>query len=417
MFSRKIFTTQLVLNWLTRILFFTSLAALLPMSQYIENIGGNKSQIGIVMSAFALGVLLFRPLVGKNVDNVGRKAVLIFGALIFIIAPLIYIWVNSVTVLIPVRIFHGLGLAAFGKASITLITDAAPKDHRGEVISYTGMINTIAFASGPALGFFVFEKWGYDALFSLTSALGFACLVLSLFINETKSDSQEPSKLNYREVIKSRRIVVAASVTLIIGLVHGGVMFYIPIFLKDIAINKGLFYTTYGVAAFMVRVVVGPLSDRLGRGPFIVAALSFLAIGVFMLSQAAGVALMFSSAILYGFGFGSYQPTLTALVADNTQEETRGKIFSFYYGGFDLGISIAGVVLGAIAESLGLEIMFIVCGGFTLVGILIFTTSMESSISASIRCAMQLGSKGKKCYVCDEYQEVPAAPAEVYVKN
>ncbi len=417
MIKKEIFTSQLLLNWLARILFFTGLAALLPMSQYIESIGGNKSQIGIVMSAFAIGVLLFRPLVGKKVDSLGRKAVLLFGAAVFVIAPLIYTFVHSVGTLLPVRVFHGLGLAAFGTASITLITDAAPVKNRAAVISYTGMVNTIAFAIGPALGFYVFEEWGANALFTMASALGFVCLLLSLFIHETKASGKNEKPVNYLQIIKQRRILVAAIVILIVGLVHGGVMFYIPLFLKDIAMNKGLFYSTYGIAAFLVRLAVAPLSDKIGRGPLLIFALALLSVGVFLLSQTAGAVLMLISAILYGMGFGSHQPSLTALVADNTTEETRGKIFSFYYGGFDLGISLAGVFLGAIAEHFGIKNMFLVCAALTTTALLIFATAMENSVVASLRCALAIGQKGKACYICDQYMEVSPKQAEAYFKS
>jgi len=414
---KDIFTRQLTINWLARIFFFTALAALLPMSQFIEDIGGNKSQIGVVMSAFAIGVLLFRPLVGKAVDNLGRKTVLIFGAAIFIIAPLLYTLVNSVNTLIPIRIFHGLGLAAFGTASITLITDAAPKDQRNQVISYTGMVNTIAFASGPALGFFVYTKWGYDTLFSLVSFLSLFSLLLSLLVKETKIKNPDAKKVNYFHVINQRRILVAAAIILIVGLVHGGVMFYIPLFLKNVDINKGLFYTTYGVAAFLVRAVVGSLTVKLGRGPFLALSIFLLSIGVFLLSQTTGATLMLISAIFYGVGFGSHQPTLTTLVADNTTEETRGKIFSFYYGGFDLGISLAGFMLGAIAENYGIKNMFIVCGFMTLGALLIFITLMENKLTLSLKCALSIGGKGGECYICDQFQEVAPKQAEVFFEK
>lgn len=417
MFPRELLTTQLILNWLTRILFFTSLSALLPMSQFIEDIGGNKTQIGIVMSAFAAGVLLFRPIVGKNVDHFGRKIVLIFGSIVFVIAPVIYMAIHSVNTLIPIRVFHGLGLAAFGTASITLITDAAPEKHRGAAISYTGMVNTIAFAGGPALGFYVFETWGHNTLFSMASVLSLLCLLLSLFIRETKSSRSDKTQTTYLHVVKQRQVIVPALIVLLVGLVHGGVMFYIPLFLKNIAINKGLFYTTYGVAAFLIRVVVGPMSDKMGRAPFLVIALALLSAGVFALSQTAGAILMLTSAVLYGLGFGSHQPTLTALVADGTTEETRGKVFSFYYGGFDLGISLAGVILGAIAEQFGIKTMFLVCSGLTLLGMGIFVTSMQSQLSTSLKFALQVSRNGKDCDICDQFQEVSPKQAEAYFKT
>jgi MFS family permease len=409
MFNKELLTSQLILNWIVRILFFITLSSLLPtLPVYLREIGGNYSQIGIVMSTFALGVLIFRPLVGNQVDSLGRKAVLLAGIVIFVIAPAMYIFIKSVPTLIPVRIFHGLGLAAFGTASITLITDAAPIRSRGEVISYTGIVNTIAFAGGPILGSYIGDKYGYTILFIFASALSFLTLAVALFIKETKSDSKTQNAVSYFKIISQRRILVSSLIVLLIGLIHGGVMFYIPTFIKDnFATNVGLFFAIYGIAALLVRIVVGPASDRWGRGPFIVLALALLGTGILILSWSTSTDVLFIAAVFYGLGFGAHQPTLTALVADNTTEETRGKIFSFYYGGFDLGISIAGFVLGAIAEWYGIRTMFLVCFFLTLIALATFSTIIEQSVLHSLRCAMNFrGAKGS----CDDcYQDVEIA--------
>ncbi len=419
MFKRDILTPQLALNWVTRILFFTSLAALLPtFPLYITEIGGNKSQIGIVMSAFAIGVFCFRPLVGKQIDKVGRKAVLLAGTAIFVIAPLLYIFIPSIAVLLPVRVFHGLGLAAFGTASITLITDVAPLTSRSEVISYTGMVNTIAFALGPVLGSFVGNKWGHPVLFTMVAAIAFLCLALSLFLKETIPEKAAKNDIDYWKAVKQRRVLVATTMILIIGLVHGGIIFYISTFIKEtMRLNEGLFFAVYGMAAFVIRIAVGPLSNKFGRGPLIVGSILFLAGGIFCLSVTTGAVMLLTAAAIYGLGFGSHQPTLTTLVADNTRDETRGKIFSFYYGGFDLGISIAGIMLGMVAEHFGIRIMFLACGGLTLAALALFATAMETSVPASLNCALALKRADKECYICDQFQEVAPEQAEAYFKS
>lgn len=412
-------TWQLVLNWITRVLFFSSLSALLPtLPLYLKDIGGNKAQIGIVMSSFALGVLIFRPVVGKQVDTLGRKMVLMFGALVFIISPIFYVYIKSVPTLIPVRVFHGLGLAAFGTASITLITDLAPLKKRGEIISYTGIANTIAFAGGPVLGSYIQERWGHVTLFLFTAILAFACFSVSLLLHETKPEHKFRNQISYAEAIKQRRILVAFSIILLTALTHGGVMFYLPIFLKErLEINVGLFFAIYGLAALIVRFFAGKLSDRWGRGPVLVMAMFCLITGVLILSQIMVTWHMIISAILYGMGFGSYQPTLSALVADNTTEETRGKIFSFYYGGFDLGISLAGFILGWIAEHLGIQTMLMISSGIAFTALLIFITQLEPTISDSLRSAFSLHKKSPPFVIYDEFMEVSPKSAEEYYKH
>ncbi|MFQ5863780.1 MAG: MFS transporter [bacterium] len=417
MTTNRIFTWQLILNWITRILFFSSLSVLLPtFPLYLEHIGGDKSQVGVVMGAFALGVLLFRPLVGKQIDTLGRKVILLFGVLIFIVSPIFYLFIKSVFTLIPVRIFHGLGLAAFGTASITLITDEAPLQNRGEVISYTGVVNTVAFAGGPVLGSFIQQQLGYTALFSFVSILSFTCFLISLMLKETRPHKIIKNKISYLQAVLKRRILVSFLIILLTATTHGAVMFFLPLFLYErVSINIGIFFAIYGASALLVRIIIGKMSDRVGRGPVIVIALACFTSGVFVLSKITTVDMMVLSAGLYGIGFGSLQPTLSALVADNTTEDTRGKIFSFYYGGFDLGISFAGIILGTIAEHYGIHNMFVLCSGLTLSALVIFVTLTEIDFPRSIRCAFSLQKPGKKCYVCDQFMETPPEKAEEFV--
>jgi MFS family permease len=56
------------------LLFWSSIASLLPGTPlYVEYIGGTKQEIGIVMGSFAIGLLLFRPSLGKMADNTKWK--------------------------------------------------------------------------------------------------------------------------------------------------------------------------------------------------------------------------------------------------------------------------------------------------------------------------------------------------------
>lgn len=69
---------NLLMLFAAGLLFWSSLASLLPtLPLYIEDIGANKQQIGIVMGSFAIGMLVFRPQCGVLADRRGRKFVLL----------------------------------------------------------------------------------------------------------------------------------------------------------------------------------------------------------------------------------------------------------------------------------------------------------------------------------------------------
>jgi MFS family permease len=117
------------------LLFWSSIgASLSTLPLYIEDLGGSKREVGIVMGSFAVGLLIFRPQLGELADRRSRKIVLIIGALVAAIAPFGYLVFTSIPGLIALRAFHGISIAAFTTAYAALVSDIAPAENRGEVL-------------------------------------------------------------------------------------------------------------------------------------------------------------------------------------------------------------------------------------------------------------------------------------------
>lgn len=57
-----------------RILFTCSNA-----SAFIKEIGGNESQVGLMMGMFTIAAVVIRPIIGGMLDQYGRRSFIIFG--------------------------------------------------------------------------------------------------------------------------------------------------------------------------------------------------------------------------------------------------------------------------------------------------------------------------------------------------
>ena len=88
--------------------------------------------------------------------------------------------------------------------------------------------------------------------------------------------------------------------------------------------------------------------------------------------------------MLFGIGTALCTPSLSAYIADKTQPEQRGTAFSFYYGAFDAGVLIAGVVLGFIADLTSLETMFVIAACAGGVVLIVFSLFIQKEITNSI---------------------------------
>lgn len=377
------------------LLFWSSLAALLPtLPLYIRDSGGSSQTIGIVMGAFAIGLLLSRSWLAQLADDRGRKTVLLIGMTAVAVAPLGYVLTNSLPLMVGIRAFHGLSIAAFALAYSALVVDFSPPQHRGELIGYMSLVNPIGMALGPALGGYLHSWVGYVPMFLTAAALGGVGLICTAQVQEPqlRKSRTDSDRLFWRLLINPR-VRVPALVLLLIGLAFGTLSTFVPLFITEagVTLNVGLFYTAAAIASFGIRLIAGRASDRYGRGVFITTSLIFYTLSMVVLWRASSASLFLIAGAIEGAGAGILIPMMAALMADRAQPHERGRIFGICMVGFDLGIAIAGPLLGAIATQIGYRDIFGVAAGLSFLGILVFMAFSSKDFAHSLRFALGRG--------------------------
>ncbi|MEM7553782.1 MAG: MFS transporter [Cyanobacteria bacterium P01_A01_bin.84] len=386
--------TNLLILFVAGLLFWSSMASLLAtLPLYVKYIGASKQEIGIVMGSFAIGLLSFRSLLGRLADKRGRKIVLLIGTGVVSIAPLLYLGVSSVPLLMAVRAFHGISIAAFSTAYAALVADLAPVENRGEVIGYMSLVTSLGVAIGPAVGSYIQEGFGYSPLFIVSSGLGFASMLCTAKIVNPPLDSHTEIKAlkeKFWRSLVSPRVRTLAVILLLIGLTFGTMRNFIPLFIKETEINlsPGLFYTASAIASFNVRLLVGRAGDRYGRGLFVTISLVFYTIAMFSIWSAHNPQTFLIAGAIEGAGLGTLIPMMSAIIADRASGKDRGKMFSLCMTGFDLGIAIAGPVVGTIAEEIGYRNIFACAASLAFLAIIIFLTFSSKDLSHSLQFAL-----------------------------
>ncbi|MEH2272815.1 MAG: MFS transporter [Nostoc sp.] len=378
------------------LLFWSSLSSLLPtLPLYIDDVGASKQEIGIVMGSFAIGLLLSRPILGRLADERGRKIVLLIGTIVAAIAPFGYLATQSLGLLILVRIFHGISVAAFTTGYSALVADLAPTETRGEIIGYMTLATPIGLAIGPALGGYLEATSGYGILFLLSAELGFVALLGIVQVTNPPVQTQEQTEgeaRNFWQILVSPRVRVPTIVMLLVGLSLGAVHTFVSLFLKstEVDFNGGLFFTAAAISSFSIRVFAGKASDRFGRGLFITFGIFCYVLALILLWQAESAIFFLLAAIAEGAGGGTLISMMITMMADRSLPQERGKIFAICIAGLDLGIAIAAPLLGIIAELVGYRDMFGYGAAITSVALVIFLTQSSKNLSNSLRFALGL---------------------------
>ncbi|MEA5577259.1 MFS transporter [Anabaena sp. UHCC 0451] len=387
---------NLLMLFAAGLLFWSSLASLLPtVPLYIESLGASKQQIGIVMGSFAIGMLLFRPVVGILADSRGRKIVLLIGMAVAAIAPLGYLVVKSLIPLMVIRAFHGISIAAFGTGFIALVGDLSPEHRRGEVIGYMSLVNPIGVALGPALGGYLQATAGYTPLFISSAVLGALGLLCILPIVNPPMAEKPINTTNDRfwQLIISPRVRIPAIVLLLIGLSLGTVHTFIALYIKStgVDLNAGLFFTAAAISSFSIRLVAGRASDKYGRGLFVTFSLVAYTLALVFIWQANSALTFLLGAFIEGAASGTAIPMISTMMTDRALPHERGRIFGVSLMGFDVGLVIASPVGGLIAEHMGYRSMFAFATGLTILAILVFVTQSSRNVSNSLRFALGRG--------------------------
>lgn len=357
-----------------------TLVATLPV--YVMFIGGSQADAGLVAGTMAFVALLVRPLVGWLTDNWRRRPLVLVGTSFYGLASMVYLLAPSVPFLLIGRVIHGLGLSCYSTAANAYIADIVPARRRAEGIGYFSAAQSLGLVLGPAAGFLVIGAFGFPQMFYMVAGLALLATTASLFARERRRPGpHQRTPWTLRNGIVAVESLPITWTALCLGLGFGPVSAYIAIFAQSRGVeNPGLFFTAQAIALVISRPLAGYLADRRGRVFVVVPGVVLMALALVVLPLASGLPVLLLSAILFGFGFGAAQPATMALLVDGVRPERRGLAISTYFTGFDLGISMGSIGLGAISEVIGLETLWIVCAACTLFGLLGLVSGRRAAV-------------------------------------
>ena len=396
MSKEPLLTKNFVLACLITLASFSSfyfLLATLPV-YVIGEAGGTEAQVGLIIGVFSGTTVLLRPLIGWGADAWGRRLFIIAGNAIMALAGGLYALTRTVPLLLGLRVFHGVGWAAFGTSTSALVADVVPRHRRGEAMGYYGMFSNLAMAVGPALGIALMTGYSFNALFAASAAMGVVALGLSLFLSEpskgrhpasgavARPPSQEPAPSATRGVIE----VTALFPGLVLALTsatYGSIVSFLPLFAfsERITDNPGVFFTVYAVVLIVARGFTGQISDRYGRPAVIAPGLLLAAVALWVLAAADTLALLLVVAVLYGLAFAAVQPAIMAMVVDRAAPERRGAAMGTFSAAMDLGIGVGSIVWGIVAQAAGYHAMYLASGGVALVALAVFLVGVRRRLS------------------------------------
>ncbi|HKV68312.1 MAG TPA: DHA2 family efflux MFS transporter permease subunit [Gaiellales bacterium] len=147
-------------------------------------------------------------------DRYGRKRMFLIGMAIFTAGSAAAALAPSIGALIAARALQGVGGAIVTPLTLTLLTEAVPRERRGLALGAWGGISGLGVALGPLVGGAVVEGISWQWIFWLNVPLGLAVLPMGL---ARLRESRGPS---LRLDLTGVAIVTAGAFGLVWGLVR-----------------------------------------------------------------------------------------------------------------------------------------------------------------------------------------------------
>ena len=341
---------------------------------FAQGIGASLSMLGSYDSVSAAFMLLLAIPLGRLSDRLGRKSMIIPGTLLFILVPLSYILVTGPLQLYPIRVGLGLGLGLVFGNGFLLMSEVAESGFRNTAQGIYMASMGLGFTLGPLVGGFTAKLYGAQTSFIVSSVLGVAGLLVLSLVRERRGAEAGPERRapRLRDLLADARILASGVANYVNSLMYIAVSLFFPVYGANIGFDEaevGIGLTSRGLASTLVRLPVGALTRHVKALNLMLLGLAFSAAMVFGVSSSTTLVLVTALMGLQGVAYGIYLTSGNVYVSEEAPEELRGTAMAVYSMFGNVSGVVNPLLLGVIAEGIGVGGAMRFAAGFTVLGI------------------------------------------------
>jgi len=361
-------------------LFITYYALVATLPIYVmEILNGGDREAGLTLTAFIIAAVLFRPLAGKWVDELGRKKIFLLFSAVFMVSTFLYFGIASLVFLLALRFVHGVSFGFATTAMAAIATDLVPDERKGEGIGYYAMFMNIAMVIGPFMGLTIMHQLSFTTLvviLSVLSILSFVCGGLTRVLEHKRSVKPTANRaFHWKNFIEPGAVPISLT-ALLLSFAYSGLLSFIPVYAKELGMMEvsSYFFVIYAIMIVVSRPFTGRLFDRMGENIVVYPSIILYAIGLILLSQAHTPTMFLVASGVIGLGYGSVFPSFQAIAIKSSPTERRGLATGTYFLLLDTGMGVGSFVLGIIASSTNYSFMYVLSSLVVVFGGVVYYT-------------------------------------------
>src|SRR6266536_1957682 len=319
------FIAIVLASLLSRLGYQMARSPVLPI--FAADLGALPELIGVIVAASTItGVFLKLPS-GALSDVLGRKRMMVLGALFFAAPPFLYPFIHDPWSLLALRFVHGFATAIFSPVASAYVAGLG-ETGRGARLGWFSSANDVGATAGPlAGGFVLYFTASYSVTYLLVGALGVLTLLVVLLLPDTDRPVGDTKTFSARttefrqglaEVLRTPPIFVAAGIEAVMYLGYGAFLGFLPIYARNVGLNDAEIAIVLGsqlAVAMAAKPITGRVSDRVGRIPVIVIGLLLCTAALPLIFRSESLTAFVLMAPLLGLGVGVVTAVTIGVVA------------------------------------------------------------------------------------------------------
>ena len=346
---------------------------------FAADLGTGPELLGVIVAASTITGVFFKLPAGALSDVLGRKRMMVLGAIFFAVPPFFYPLVSDPYSLLMLRFVHGFATAIFSPVAAAYVAGLREQG-RGARLGWFASANDVGATGGPMIGGFVlYFTSSFPVTYWIVGALGVLTLIVVLLLPDIEPPRQgEGKSLGERvtefrrgiaEVVSAPPILIASGMEAVMYFGYAAFLGFLPIYAKQVGLNDAEIALVLGaqlIAAMVVKPIAGNLSDQLGRKPVIIAGLLFCVAALPLVFRSETFTEFALVSMLLGIGVGAVTPVTNALIADLASARRLGAAMGVFGTVFDFGEAMGPIVAGFLIGSLGYAFAFDLIAAATL---------------------------------------------------
>ena len=340
--------------------------------------------IGLALGAYGFTQALLQIPFGMMSDRLGRKRVITFGLLLFIVGSLVAAASNDIVWTIIGRALQGSG--AIAAAVLALTADLTRENQRSKAMAFIGMSIGLAFMLALLLSSILASALGFNGLFLLTALLAALAIgVLWLWVPSPTQRSSRDTQAVPADVLRLLRDPQLLRLDIGIFVLHfvlTAIFIVVPLQLsKELSFIAERHWQVYLPVLIASVIAMVPLIIMSARKQMTMRVFT-AAICLLLVSQVLFIASPISnvfglSVVLFFFfwGFNTLEAMLPSLVTRLSPPATKGTAVGIYNTFQFSGVFLGGLLGGLLLGRYGYQAVFMLCGGLLVLWVIVVLTA------------------------------------------